>query len=238
MKIPAYLTVEELRSRAYREKDKIRQDGGSRFIGTTEPKLALHYFSKNGAILECGPHFGMFTKFLQDEGFTNIHTLDFFNALEFPKKENLPFHEIDFNRERMPYADDFFDGVTAWGIIEHMENPFHFTREVHRVMKDGGIYIMALPNVFHIMSRLLFLKKGVFPRWDVNKNHIFVLPRGVFEKTILRYFDLVETRYTKPGFQFLFFDRFSRLLPANEWFGNFVIYVLKKKKFVPFGASQ
>lgn len=226
----SYLTVEELRN--IKPKEGIRSDGGSRFVGSTEPQLALQYFPKEGKILECGPHLGMFTKFLQDNGYSNLHLLDFFDALVFPQRDALAFHEIDFNKDTMPYPDASFDGVTSWGMVEHLENPFHFTREVHRVLKPNGIYIMALPNVFHIMSRLLFLKKGVFPRWDINKNHIFVLPRGVFEKTILRYFDLVETRYTKPEIHYPVLNKLSRWLPANEWFGNFVIYVLKWKPFV------
>jgi len=95
-------------------------------------------------------------------------------------------------------------------------------------MKDDGVFIYALPNVFHIVSRLLFLKQGNFPRW-VGNNHISVLPKAVFEKTFLRFFDLVEVRYTKPGIQYLFFKIFNKFLPANQWFGNYVVYVLKKK---------
>jgi len=228
-----YLTVEELRKNKTMRED-VSPDGGTRFRGTTEPRLALKYFSKDGQILECGPHFGMFTKFLQDNGFIKIHLLDFYDALTFVEKNKITFKEVDFNTETMPYPDDFFDGITAWGIVEHMENPFHFTREVHRVLKKDAIYIMALPNIFHIMSRLIFLKKGMFPRWDTANNHIFVLPRGVFEKTMLRYFDLVEMVYTKPDIQYAFLNKISRRLPANEWFANYVIYVLKKKVFVPF----
>jgi len=226
----SYLTVEELRK--LRPKDKSSEDGGSRFLGSTEPDLALKYLKKDGVILECGSHLGMFTRILQERGFCNIHTLDFYDALVFPEREKLTFHEINFNKETMPYTQEYFDGVTCWGMVEHLENPFHFTREVHRVLKPGGIYIMALPNVFHIMSRLLFLKKGVFPRWDKNKNHIFILPRGVFEKTILRYFDLVETVYTKPAIHHPWLNWVSSWLPANEWFGNFIIYVLRWKPFI------
>lgn len=225
----SYLTVEELRK--LRPEDGKSEEGGSRFLGSTEPRLALKYLPKSGVILECGPHLGMFTKFLQDEGFGDIHLLDFYDALVFPKKETITFHEIDFNKETMPYPDTHFDGATCWGMVEHLENPYHFTREVHRVLKPEGIYIMALPNVFHIMSRLLFLKKGVFPRWDKNKNHIFVLPRGVFENTILRYFYLVETVYTKPTIHYPILNWLTPFLPANEWFGNFVVYILKKKQF-------
>ena len=229
-----YHTVQELRALAGKKGEKPTDSGGTRYIGTTDPEIALKYIPKTASILECGPHFGMFTKYMADHGYHDIHLLDFFDALHFVSKNNYPFHIIDFNVEKMPYGDNAFGAVTAWGIVEHMENPFHFTREVHRVLKPDGIYIMAVPNVFHIMSRLMFFKKGMFPRWDGTNNHIFVLPHGVFEKTMLRYFDLIETKYWKPGIQYPLLNKFSRYLPANQWFGNYVTYVLRKKPFVEY----
>lgn len=205
-------------------------DGGTRFRGTTTPELAYKYFTnKKGHILECGPHMGMFTKSLLDEGYKNVHTLDFFDALEFVSKKDIDFKLIDLNTEKMPYENNSMDYVTAWGIGEHMENPFHFMREVHRVIKPDGVFIFALPNVFHIISRLLFLKKGTFPRWNESNNHIMLFSKDTFKKTFLRYFELVEIVYTKPGIQYLFLHKFDKFLPANEWFSNYIIYVLRKK---------
>ena len=243
-RLPVYLTVEEMRRLRLQTTERPAVGGGTRFQGSTTPDLALDIFPRGGAILECGPHFGMFTKFLQEHGFGNLHALDVVDVLHFPDRSGLTFHEIDFNTERMPYPDNYFDGVTAWGIIEHMENPYHFMREVHRVLKPGAVLLLSLPNVLHLMSRLRFLATGVFPRWNERTNHIFVLPRGVFEKTFLRYFDLAETRFTQPGNLTVnrayvrvgrvygVLDAIFRRCPANEWFGNYVVYVLKKKMSV------
>lgn len=228
MKKPAYITVEEMRSHPeWLETHDV--DGGTRFKGTTTPELAYKYFvNKDAHILECGPHMGMFTKCLIDRGYKNIHTLDFFDAIKFVDKKSIDFKLIDLNTEKMPYPDNYFEYVTAWGIGEHMENPFHFMREVYRTLKPGGIFIFALPNVFHIISRLLFLKKGTFPRWNESNNHIMLFTHDTFKKTFLRYFNLVETVYTKPGIQYLFFNKFDKFLPSNEWFSNYVVYVLRK----------
>lgn len=230
MKKPAYITVEEMRSYPEWVQEKEEAEGGTRFMGTTEPCLALKYFPRDGKILECGPHTGAFTKILQDEGYADIHAVDFYDALKFPDRSKMAFTLADFNTEKIPYPDNSFDGVTAWGIGEHMENPYHFMREVHRVIKPGAKFIFALPNVFHIMSRLLFLKKGMFPRWNETNNHITVFTKDTFKKTFLRYFDLADTVYTKPGIYCFGKERFRGLLPANEWFGNYVIYVLEKRQ--------
>lgn len=230
MKRPAYITVEEMRANPDWVHEPDRNDGGGRFIGSTTPEVAFRYFkNKKEPILECGPDQGMFTKTLKDHGYENVHAVDFYDNIRFLDKKNFTFHLVDLCTEKFPYPDNFFGGTTAWGIGEHMENPYWFCREVHRTLKQDGIFIFALPNVFHIVSRLLFLKKGTFPRWNESNNHITVFTKDTFKKTYLRYFDLIDTIYTKPGIQYSFFPIFDRFLPVNEWFANYIIYVMKKK---------
>lgn len=233
-----YVTVEEMRRNPDLQEVQTSDAGGTRFVGPTEIPVALRYFTdKDGAVLECGPVFGKFLKVLQDEGYKNVHGLDFVDMLTFPDRASLTFHAIDFNTEKFPYPDHFFGGIAAWGFGEHLENPYHFLREAHRTLKPGGLFIFSLPSVFHIMGRLLFLKNGMFPKWNQFNNHIALFPRGVFDKTFLRYFDLMETTYTHPYIKappYALFRLISRWLPANEWFGNYVVYVLRKKDFVPY----
>ena len=229
-----YLTVEEIRKNIdLIDNDNQRDMGGSRFVGSTDMNRALTYLPKDGQILECGPAFGTFTEFMQQNGYQHIHLLDFVDALHRGDRTKIAsIHETDFSMDRMPYDDTFFDGITAWGIAEHMENPYHFMREAHRVLKNDGIFIMSVPSIFHIESRLLFLKTGMFPRWNRRNNHISLFPRGVFEKIFLRYFTLIETAYIKPSLRLNRYNKFSHYFPENQWFGNYVVYVMKKKPFV------
>ena len=87
---------------------------------------------------------------------------------------------------------------------------------------------MSVPNIFHIVSRLVFLKRGLFPRWNETNNHISMFPRGIFEKTFLKYFSLVKEGYTFSKISLPLLNKI-KFLPENQWFGNWVFYILKKR---------
>lgn len=233
-KIHPYVTVEELRRNHSLLADIPEGKFDPRFGGGTDLELFERYSpEKEKSILECGALFGAFTKYLQDKGYQNIHALDLADMLHYPDRGKLTMRELNFSTEKMPYEEGFFQTVVAWGLLEHLENPFHFIRECHRVLMPGRYLILSMPNLLHIRSRLKFLLSGMFPRWNPNDNHIVMFPRGVFEKAFLRHFDLVETKYIKPHLQ-LYTNKTSRFLPAGVWFGNYVVYVLKKKPFIPY----
>lgn len=60
----------------------------------------------------------------------------------------------------LPYEDDQFDLVIGIEVIEHLEDPFAFLRELHRVAKPGGKVIVTTPNILNINSRLRHFTTG------------------------------------------------------------------------------
>ncbi len=69
---------------------------------------------------------------------------------------------VDLNKNTLPYDKNVFDVVTATEVIEHLENPRSFLRDVARVLKPGGICMLSTPNVLNLNSRLRYLWFG-FP---------------------------------------------------------------------------
>ena len=90
----------------------------------------------------------------------------------------------DFNRG-IDAPDAIFDLVVSIETIEHLENPFHFLREISRVLKSGGIGIISTPNTHSIRSRIKYFIVGLsrlfeYVADDHMGNHITPVNIGQF----------------------------------------------------------
>jgi ubiquinone/menaquinone biosynthesis C-methylase UbiE len=50
------------------------------------------------------------------------------------------------NIYRLPFPDDYFDGVILSEILEHIDDDVAGLREVYRVLKPGGVVAITVPN--------------------------------------------------------------------------------------------
>jgi SAM-dependent methyltransferase len=63
---------------------------------------------------------------------------------------------------RLPFPDASVDAAVSIEVIEHVEDPFAFLREIARIVKPGGRVIVSTPNVLSLSSRVRTLLWG-FP---------------------------------------------------------------------------
>ena len=55
---------------------------------------------------------------------------------------------FDAEKDRFPYAGEYFDTVLCGELIEHLfEDPMHLMSEINRILKPGGHVVLTTPNI-------------------------------------------------------------------------------------------
>ncbi len=56
--------------------------------------------------------------------------------------------------EDVKFPDAHFNAITFWHVFEHLRNPDWALKECHRVLKPGGLLVIAVPNAGSLQARL------------------------------------------------------------------------------------
>jgi len=85
---------------------------------------------------------------------------------------------VDLNSDPLPFPEAHFDGVTHLAVLEHVFDPHAVIREVHRVLRPGGEFVIAVPNVASLTNRLRIMFGRIpvtssDPGWDGGHLHYF-----------------------------------------------------------------
>jgi SAM-dependent methyltransferase len=73
------------------------------------------------------------------------------------------YHDVNLNGQ-LPFAGGSFDVVFSIEGIEHLEDRYRYVRELHRVLRAGGVLILTTPNIVGLRSRVRFLGSGFYHR--------------------------------------------------------------------------
>jgi 2-polyprenyl-3-methyl-5-hydroxy-6-metoxy-1,4-benzoquinol methylase len=104
--------------------------------------------ASSGRVLDVPSGQGVFARRLAAAGFEAI-------GVDVEPQEREPdfeFHQADLS-DGLPLADGSVDYVMSIEGIEHLEKPFDFVRECHRVCAADGFLVMTTPNISAIRSR-------------------------------------------------------------------------------------
>lgn len=112
----------------------------------------LMEYKQKGVLLDIGANIGLLVAEAKKRGFVAKGVELSKKAVEFGKKRlHVEYYQKDIYALKRENA---FDAVTMNHVLEHIENPKLFLKEVHRIMKPTGVLVVAVPNCASISARI------------------------------------------------------------------------------------
>lgn len=106
--------------------------------------------TSGNAIVNVGAATGRTTEWLSNFG--EVQSLEYEkDCIEFVK-DKVPFPIRHGSVLELPYADNQFDLVCAFDVIEHVENDLRAVQEMMRVCRPGGSMMITVPAHQHLWS--------------------------------------------------------------------------------------
>lgn len=110
-----------------------------------------------GRLLDVGCSLGFFLEAAQRAGYEVTGVDVSRSAVGFARRRlGLDARTGTLEQARFPSAA--FEVVTLWDVLEHLPDPRGSLREIHRVLRPGGLLVVRLPNAgFHLPKARLVL---------------------------------------------------------------------------------
>lgn len=123
---------------------------------THEKVFSILDQEKTSVILDIPAGSGAFIQRLKDSGFTNVKAVDIENILEIEHEDFL----VGDMTKTLAINDNSCDAVVCIDGIEHISNQFGFVREISRILKHQGEFVISTPNISSLRSRWKWLNTG------------------------------------------------------------------------------
>jgi SAM-dependent methyltransferase len=123
-------------------------------------ELAMHAMTDlpGSRVLDLGAGAGLTSARMADAGY-QVRAFDIAPEQFVPK--NIQVQRADLNQP-IEAEDGCAHGVLALEVLEHLENPSRFVREVGRLLVPGGVAVFSTPNIVSWKSKLRFLFSNEF----------------------------------------------------------------------------
>jgi SAM-dependent methyltransferase len=202
----------------------MRKNLVDKFAGTTAGRMedlddghmkVLKIFSKRDfyRILDIGHGDGNFSVLLRKvSNAREIYGVDCSpEAVRSAAKKGIRSFLVNIDEQNLPLKSNYFDAIFAGYVIEHLFNPDQLLDEIYRVLKPGGLFILATPNLSSLYNRIALLigfqpfSTAVSLRHDVghmikfyttlsSSDHIKVFTyRSIIELLKIHQFDIIQT---------------------------------------------
>src|SRR3989344_2450713 len=124
----------------------------------------INILDKKYKILEIGCGAGSMTSYLTSLGY-NVIGIDMSNdLLDYAKKNHKTCNFMKMSGDKLKFKDNSFDVVLSFDVLEHILNLEKHVKEVKRVLKEGGYYLLQTPNKWTSLPYSIIKDKS-FSKW-------------------------------------------------------------------------
>jgi len=131
----------------------IRVKRAERLLGELSSGLSAAASGRKRSVLDigCGPGF-LLQRFQQSGWNVQGTELSERSAAHARERLGLPVHVGDLASAQWPAAS--FDAVVLWHVLEHLPRPQSTIAEAERILRPGGVLLVAVPNFGRCEARL------------------------------------------------------------------------------------
>ncbi|MCF8482126.1 MAG: class I SAM-dependent methyltransferase [Rhodospirillum sp.] len=147
---PEQAEIEGFYREQFYTKDGKRFNGWMEVLRKYLARLRGKHLSKlmpgRGHLLDLGAGAGHFAEAMGAEGWTAL-SADLYSGL------GCEHCHMEDDRIITDFPDESFDAVTLWYVIEHLRNPDAAIEEARRLLKPGGILLLAQQNFASVQAK-------------------------------------------------------------------------------------
>ena len=160
--------------------DPAREDLLDVFKGSVDRFCVIaHRLRESKSVLDVGAGHGILLALLHELGH-DCHGVDFVDqTAAYPRvygARGIPFQVCNVEIDALPYADGSFDAVVCCQALEHFSHShLHAVREMKRVLREGGIVEIDVPNAASFRNRSRMLR-GKHITYDYREHYLQATP--------------------------------------------------------------
>ena len=141
--------------------------------------------SEQSRVLDVGCGNGYFLYEIRTVTGCQVYGIDISKTTAKTARENYGIDVFTGTILESPFPDNYFDIITAWAFLEHVNNPSEVLLKMSNLLKNDGLCIISIPN-FESLNAKLF--KDKWYHLDCPR-HLYIYTKrtitGLFEKSNL-----------------------------------------------------
>jgi len=166
-------------------------------------------YKARGRILDIGCSIGFFLKVVKENGW-ETHGVEISKDISDYARNKFGLDVFTGTIDEIKFPPKFFDVVTMWDFIEHVENPTQAMIITNKILKDDGILVLTTPNIDGLFPRLSYMVSKEINYWPHPEppHHLFQFSKKTIYKLL-----------NKTGFKIL--NIYDKRNPIYYLFGGF-----------------